>query len=365
MTLADARKRIEKEFGKDTHTRASDGPSKVESVSTGVLSLDGILGVGGMPRGRIIEVSGQPSAGKTWLALRLAASVQKEGGTVAFVDVEHAFDLFWAHRQGVDLSEDRLALVRPQYAEQALTQCQIFAETGTDLIVLDSIGSLVPEKQAQDEYGTVHIAGVPRLLTTAMKNLRPICFETGSILYCINQLRANISGYGDATLTPGGWALKHAASIRLKLQTTDAKGKIVKDGKGNPLAQIVKAHVAKSNVDVPGKEAEYEIDFDQGYAFEADLAALSIEHELVEQKGAWISFADVTADLEERFQGKPAFVDFLRGHPPIAERLRCQVLEAMQDTTTLEEVMARKDYGTPAGEAEVEADPQGDLALTA
>ena len=341
MTLADASKRIKKEF-EGALTSAEEGPIEVESVSTGVLSLDRILGVGGMPKGRIVEIFGPPSSGKTWLAYQLAAQVQKQGGTVGWVDAEHSFNLDWARRQGVDLSAEKLGLTHPQYAEEALRQVQIYTEAGADLVVLDSIGQLIPEKQADDELGSVHVAGIARLLTTSLKILRPLCYRSGAIVYLVNQLRANITGYGDIPITPGGWALEHNCAIRLSLHTTAAKSRLVVES-GTPVGQNVRARVVKSNVDVPGRETEFAIDFRHGYQVEEDLLEIAVEFGLVRRSGGWTHFAD------EKFHGKPAAVDFLRGHPGYAEQLLDSVQDAMRNRTTLDDAVGAQ------VDAEVEA----------
>lgn len=331
MTLAEASKRIKKEFG-GALTSATEQPATVDSISTGVLSIDRILGVGGMPTGRIAEVYGPPSCGKTWLAMQLAAQVQKQGGAVGWVDAEHSFHLNWARRQGMDLSDEALGLTHPMYAEEALRQAQIFADVGCQLVVLDSIGSLIPEKQAEDELGSVHMAGIARLLTTHLKVMRPLVYRTGTIYYLINQIRANISGYGDEPITPGGWALQHNCSIRMKLHTTAAKSKIVMRA-GEPVGQTIKATIKKSNVDVPGRETDLVIDFEKGYRIEEDLLDAAVELGLLTRKGGWFYIQD------EKFQGAERAVGFLLDHPGYTEQLAAAVHEAMKGRTTLEDTV--------------------------
>ena len=331
MTLADASKRIKKEF-EGALTGAGEQPATVDAISTGVLSLDRILGVGGMPTGRIAEVYGPPSCGKSWLAMQLAAQVQKQGGTVGWVDAEHSFHLEWARRQGMDLSEETLGLTHPMFAEEALRQAQIFADAGCQLVVLDSIGSLIPEKQAEDELGSAHMAGIARLLTTHLKIMRPLVYRTGTIYYLINQIRANISGYGDEPITPGGWALQHNCSIRMKLHTTAAKSKIVMRS-GEPAGQTVRASIKKSNVDVPGRETELVIDFEQGYRVEEDLLDAAVEFGLIERRGGWYYI------LDDQIQGAEKAIAFLVEHPGYAEQLIEAVLDAMKSRTTLEDAV--------------------------
>jgi recombination protein RecA len=331
MTLADASKRIKKEF-EGALTSANEQPARVEAISTGVLSLDRILGVGGMPTGRIAEVYGPPSCGKTWLAMQLAAQVQKQGGTVGWVDAEHSFHLAWARRQGMDLSEEALGLTHPMFAEEALRQAQIFADAGCQLVVLDSIGSLIPEKQAEDELGSVHMAGIARLLTTHLKVMRPLVYRTGTIYYLINQIRANITGYGDEPITPGGWALQHNCSIRMKLHTTAAKSKLVMRA-GEPVGQTIKASIKKSNVDVPGRECDLVIDFEEGYRIEEDLLDAAVEFGLITRKGGWYYI------LDEKFHGTEKAIEFLVEHPGYAEQLTEAVLDAMKGRTTLEDTV--------------------------
>lgn len=281
---------IEKKFGKGTIMRGNETPQNVDVIPTGCPSLDAALGIGGFPRGRIIEVYGPESSGKTTLALTVAASAQNLGGRVAYLDLENALDPIYAINIGVDM--DNILISQPDCAEDALEIIETLVRSGkVDLIVLDSVAALATKAEIDGEMGDMHVAAVPRLMSRALKKLIHIMTINKCMVIFINQLRANIGAYGNAPteLTPGGKALKFYSSIRLDIRRVGA----LKVGTGKDekfIGNQTRVKVAKNKCAPPLKQADFEIIYGEGISKESDLLDIAISKGIIEVKGAWFSY---------------------------------------------------------------------------
>jgi recombination protein RecA len=304
---------IEKQFGKGSITRlgASEAMVQVQSIPTGSISLDYALGIGGLPRGRIIEVFGPESSGKTTVALQCVAQAQKMGGIAAFIDVEHALDPIYANALGVDT--ENLLVSQPDYAEQALEIASTLVSSGSvDILVVDSVAALVPKAELDGEMGDTFVGIQARLMSQAMRKLTGICSKSNTCLIFINQIREKIGVmFGNPETTSGGRALKFYASVRLDIRRVSA----IKDGdivSGNR----TKVKVVKNKVAPPFREAEFDIMYGQGISIEGDLIDIGVAQNLVEKSGSWYSYKG-----ERIGQGRENARQFLKDHPDAANAL--------------------------------------------
>jgi recombination protein RecA len=304
---------IEKQFGKGSITRlgASEAMVQVQSIPTGSISLDYALGIGGLPRGRIIEVFGPESSGKTTVALQCVAQAQKMGGIAAFIDVEHALDPIYANALGVDT--ENLLVSQPDYAEQALEIASTLVSSGSvDILVVDSVAALVPKAELDGEMGDTFVGIQARLMSQAMRKLTGICSKSNTCLIFINQIREKIGVmFGNPETTSGGRALKFYASVRLDIRRISA----IKDGdvvSGNR----TKVKVVKNKVAPPFREAEFDIMYGQGISIEGDLIDIGVAQNLVEKSGSWYSYKG-----ERIGQGRENAKQFLKDHPEVAAGL--------------------------------------------
>jgi recombination protein RecA len=298
---------IEKQFGKGSITRlgSSEAMVQIQSIPTGSISVDYALGIGGLPRGRIIEIFGPESSGKTTIALQAVAQAQKMGGMAAFVDVEHALDPKYAKALGVDV--DNLIVSQPDYAEQALEITDALVSSGSiDILVVDSVAALVPKAELDGEMGDTFVGIQARLMSQAMRKLTGICSKSNCCLIFINQIREKIGVmFGNPETTSGGRALKFYASVRLDIRRISA----IKEGEA-VTGNRTKVKVVKNKVAPPFREAEFDIMYGEGISMEGDLIDIGVAQNLVEKSGSWYSYKG-----ERIGQGRENARQFLKDHP--------------------------------------------------
>jgi len=316
--LQTALSQIDKSFGKGTVMRLGDRPEmNVEAIPTGSLALDAALGIGGVPKGRIIEIYGPESSGKTTLALHILAEAQKRGGEVAFVDAEHALDPVYAAALGVDT--DNLLVSQPDTGEQALEITDALVRSGAvDAIVVDSVAALVPKQEIEGEMGDTFVGLQARLMSQALRKLAGTINKTNCVVIFINQLRMKIGVmYGNPETTTGGNALKFYSSVRLDVRRIEA----IKEG-GNVVGNKTRVKVVKNKVAPPFREAVFEIMYGQGISKWGELVDLAVQMDIVQKSGSWFSMGD-----ERIGQGANSVKEYLINNPEIAERVEAQVRE--------------------------------------
>ena len=309
--LETALAQIEKNYGKGAIMRLGDDiPVNVEAVPTGSLSLDFALGIGGVPKGRIVEIYGPESCGKTTLALHIVASAQKLGGEAAYIDVEHALEPAYARALGVNI--DDLLISQPDTGEQALEITEALVRSGAiDVVVVDSVAALLPRSELEGEMGDSSVGVVARLMSQALRKLAGAISKTSCIVIFINQLREKIGVmYGNPETTPGGRALKYFSSVRIDMRRVET----LKNG-SEMIGNRTRAKVIKNKVAPPFKEAEFDIIYGEGISKIGEIIDLGVKLELIDKAGAWFSYG------ENRFQGKDNLRDFLRNNPTVAEEL--------------------------------------------
>ncbi len=313
-------KQIEKQFGKGAVMKMGDAPPVlIDAVSTGSLTLDHALGIGGVPRGRIIEIYGPESSGKTTLATQIIAEAQKLGGQCAMIDAEHAFDAGYAQKLGVNT--DELLMSQPDTGEQALEICDMLIRSGAlDVVVIDSVAALVPKAEIEGEMGASHVGIQARLMSQALRKLTGTISRTGTILIFINQIRMKIGVmFGSPETTAGGRALKFYASVRMDIRRIGA----VKDG-AEIIGNRTKVKVVKNKVAPPFREAEFDIIYGEGVSSLGELVDLGLEHDIIQKSGSWYSFG------EERIgQGRDATKTWLSENPDKREAVKQLVKDAM------------------------------------
>jgi recombination protein RecA len=300
---------IEKQFGKGSIMRlgAKDVVAQIPAISTGAVSLDYALGIGGMPRGRVIEIFGPESSGKTTLALQVIAEAQKTGGMAAFVDAEHALDAQYARKLGVDL--ENLLVSQPDNGEQALEIVEVLVRSGgVDVVVVDSVAALVPRAEIEGEMGEAQMGLQARLMSQALRKLTGIVSKSKTCLIFINQLREKIGVmFGNPETTTGGRALKFYSSVRIDIRRIGA----IKDG-DVVVGGRTRVKVVKNKVAPPFREAEFDVMYGEGISREGDLLDLAVENRIVEKSGAWFAYSG-----ERLGQGRENAKGFLREHPDI------------------------------------------------
>ena len=318
--LQTALAQIDKNFGKGTVMRLGDRPEmNVEAIPTGSLALDAALGIGGVPKGRIIEIYGPESSGKTTLALHIVAEAQKRGGEAAFVDAEHALDPVYAAALGVDT--DNLLVSQPDTGEQALEITDALVRSGAvDVVVVDSVAALVPKQEIEGEMGDTFVGLQARLMSQALRKLAGTISKTNCVVIFINQLRMKIGVmYGNPETTTGGNALKFYASVRLDVRRVEA----IKEG-GNVVGNKTRVKVVKNKVAPPFKEAMFEIMYGQGISKWGELVDLAVQMDIVQKSGSWFSMGD-----ERIGQGANSVKEYLMANPEIAEDVEAQVREKL------------------------------------
>ena len=304
---------IRKEFGEMSIMRLGDQDVKeIAVIPTGALSLDLALGVGGLPRGRIVECYGQESSGKTTLALHVVANAQKAGGVAAFIDAEHALDPSYAKKIGVDL--DNLIVSQPNSGEEALTICEQLCKSGAlDVIVVDSVAALTPQAEIDGNMGDSHMGLQARLMSQAMRKLTGVLATTKTLCIFTNQVREKIGVmFGNPETTPGGKALKFYASCRLQVQRIGA----IKDTAGQVVGNRTRVKVVKNKVAPPFTEAEFDILYTCGISYEGSVLDAALVRGIVEKRGSWFSFGD-----EQLAQGSLATIEYLKSNPEVTARI--------------------------------------------
>ena len=303
---------IERQYGKGTIMRlGTDEKLDVPVISTGSLSLDLALGVGGVPRGRVVEVFGPEASGKTTLTLHIVANAQKNGGTAAFIDVEHALDPDYAKRLGVDL--DSLLVNQPDTGEQALEIAELLTRSNAiDVIVVDSVAALVPRAELEGQMGDSHVALQARLMSQALRKLTSVISKSRTCLIFINQIREKIGVmFGNPETTPGGRALKFYSSVRVDIRRIGS----IKDGE-RIIGNRVRAKIAKNKVAAPFRKAEFDIMFNKGISRSGDIIDLGVEEQVIEKSGTWFSYGDIRLG-----QGRENSKKFIDSKPELLQEI--------------------------------------------
>ncbi len=330
--LQTALNQIEKNFGKGTVMRLGDRPEmNVEAIPTGSLALDAALGIGGVPKGRIIEIYGPESSGKTTLALHILAEAQKMGGEVAFVDAEHALDPVYAAALGVDT--DNMLVSQPDTGEQALEITDALVRSGAvDAVVVDSVAALVPKQEIEGEMGDTFVGLQARLMSQALRKLAGTIAKTNCVVIFINQLRMKIGVmYGNPETTTGGNALKFYSSVRLDVRRVES----IKEG-GNVVGNKTRVKVVKNKVAPPFREAYFDIMYGEGISKWGELVDLAVQTDVVQKSGSWFSMGD-----ERIGQGKDSVKAFLQNNPDIAEKVEAQVRENLLNMSGVSKAPAK------------------------
>jgi recombination protein RecA len=340
-------KQIQREFGKGSIMKMGDEPNrKIEAIPTGSLALDHALGIGGVPRGRIIEIYGPESSGKTTLATHIIAEAQKLGGTCAFVDAEHAFDPNYAEALGTDI--DNLLISQPDTGEQALNITDMLVRSGAlDVIVIDSVSALVPEAELEGDMGDSHVGLQARLMSQALRKLAGTINRTKTALIFINQIRMKIGVmFGSPETTSGGRALKFYSSVRMDIRRIGA----VKDGK-DVIGNRTRVRVKKNKVAPPFREAEFDIIYGEGISSLGELIDIGTEYDIIEKRGSWYSYEDDTIA-----QGREATVEWLKEHDEEREEIKFQVRKELDMLS--DEEKADLEDAAEAEDEEKEAEPE-------
>lgn len=341
---------IEKQFGKGAVMKLGDDSAKmnVEVVPTGSLSLDIALGVGGVPKGRIIEVYGPESSGKTTVALHMVAEVQKRGGIAGYIDAEHAMDPTYAKALGVDI--DNLYISQPDDGEQALEIAETMVRSGAiDIVIVDSVAALVPRAEIEGEMGDSHMGLQARLMSQALRKLTGITKKSNCTVVFINQLREKVGViYGNPEVTTGGRALKFYASVRMEVRRVEH----LKNG-----TELIGSHtrvkVVKNKVAPPFKQAEFDIMYGEGISRTSELVDLGVEFGILNKSGAWFSMGDTRLG-----QGRDAAKQYFKDHPDIADDVQKQIMEkvAEERSKLAQSHAARPSAAVPTEKAEKPAD---------
>jgi recombination protein RecA len=292
---------------------------QIDSIPTGSMALDAALGIGGLPRGRIIEIYGPEASGKTTLALHAVAEAQKKGSEAAYIDVEHALDPVYAKALGVDV--DSLLVSQPDAGEQALEIMEALIRSGAvDIVVLDSVAALVPRAEIEGEMGDSHVGLQARLMSQAMRKLAPVVAKSNCIAIFINQLRLKVGVvYGNPEVTSGGNALKYYASVRLDVRRTET----LKSG-GEAIGSHTRVKIVKNKVAPPFKEAEFDVIYGQGISRDGELLDLAVKLDIVQKSGAWFSYK------EDRLgQGRDNTREYLKANPALMAEIEAQVREGL------------------------------------
>ena len=344
--LEGAMQQIERLYGKGSIMRYGDNAeTNVEAIPTGSLALDVALGIGGVPKGRIIEIYGPESSGKTTLALHILAQAQKKGGEVAFVDAEHALDPTYARALGVKI-EDML-ISQPDTGEQALEITEALVRSGAiDVVVVDSVAALVPRAEIEGEMGDSFVGLHARLMSQALRKLTGVIAKTNSIVIFINQLREKVGVmYGNPEVTTGGRALKFYASVRIDVRRIEA----LKSG-GEIIGNRTRAKVVKNKVAPPFREAEFDIMYGEGISKLGELIDLGVKLDLVQKSGSWFAMGDIRLG-----QGRDAAKEYFRTHPEEADKLEAEIRKNAYKLMTRQSLAAAKAAGRMSEEPEEDA----------
>lgn len=320
-SLEDAIAQIEKQFGKGSIMKMTEGVvEKCDVIPTGCLTLDSALGIGGVPRGRIVEIYGPESSGKTTVALHIVAEAQKIGGTAAFIDAEHALDPVYASKIGVDM--DDLYISQPDTGEQALDICETLVKSGgVDVIVIDSVAALTPKAEIDGEMGDNFVGLQARLMSQALRKLTSITNKTKTCVIFINQLREKIGVmFGNPETTTGGKALKFYSSIRLDVRKTDT----IKDSSNNIVGNRTRVKVVKNKLAAPFRVADFDLMYGVGISKTGCLIDLALEHDIIQKSGSWFSY-----NGDKIGQGKENVKTFLENNPDVYDEIEGKVKEKL------------------------------------
>lgn len=342
---------IEKQFGKGAVMKLGQNVTmQVDAISTGSISLDLALGIGGLPRGRVVEIYGPESSGKTTLALHVLAEAQKAGGEVAFIDVEHALDPVYASALGVDI--DSLLVSQPDTGEQALEICEALVRSGAiDAIVIDSVAAMVPRAEIEGEMGDAHVGLQARLMSQALRKLTGVIGKTGTVAIFINQLREKVGiSYGNPEVTAGGRALKYYSSVRIDVRRIEG----LKDSSGAFIGNRTRAKVVKNKVAPPFKEGEFDIMFGEGISKIGETLDLAAKIDVVQKSGAWFAYGETRLG-----QGRDNSKTFLKDNPEIAAEIEAKVRQNAMD------ILAAKKAGNAKKTASIDDVPAATAAPAA
>ena len=324
--LQAAMSKIEKDYGKGSIMKLGDEHiEKVDVIPTGSISLNAALGVGGYPKGRIIEIYGPESSGKTTLAIHAIAEAQKTGGIAAFIDAEHAFDRFYAAALGVDI--ENLLISQPDNGEQALEIAdQLIRSAAVDIVVVDSVAALTPKKEIEGDMGDNVVGLQARLMSQALRKLTSTVSKTNTTCIFINQLREKIGVmFGNPETTTGGNALKFYASVRLDIRRVTS----IKDG-DNVIGNQVRVKIVKNKVAPPFRKAEFEITFGEGISKVGEIVDLGVEYGIIQKSGSWFSYNETRLA-----QGRDATKQVIKDNPELAEEIEAKIMEAIKETQGL------------------------------
>ena len=339
---------IERNYGKGSIMRLGENTGiVVESIPTGSLSLDIALGIGGVPKGRIIEIYGPESSGKTTLALHIVAEAQKRGGEVAFIDAEHALDPSYARALGVDI--DSMLISQPDTGEQGLEICEALVRSGAlDVVVVDSVAALTPRAEIEGDMGDAHVGLLARLMSQALRKLAGSIAKTNCIVIFINQLREKVGVmYGNPEVTTGGRALKFYASVRIDVRRIEG----IKVG-GEIIGNRTRAKIVKNKVAPPFREAEFEILYGQGISKWGEMVDLAVKLDIIKKSGSWFSMGDLRIG-----QGRDAARQYLKDNPDVAEKVEAEVRANAYKLMGMKNGKADKPEKKSAGQAvDVSAD---------
>lgn len=339
-SLKNAMKQIEKDYGKGAIMRLGDAAANmnVEVISTGILPLDIALGVGGIPRGRIIEIYGPESSGKTTVTLHMIAEAQRQGGVAAFIDAEHALDPIYARNLGVDI--DNLLVSQPDTGEQALEIVEALVRSGAiDIIVVDSVAALVPKAEIEGDMGDAHVGLLARLMSQAMRKLTGIISKSRTTAIFINQIREKVGTmYGNPETTTGGRALKFYSSVRLDVRKFDT----VKQGT-NILGNRTRVKVVKNKIAPPFKVAEFDIMYGEGVSKESSLIDIAADLDILNKSGSWYSY-----NGNRLGQGKDTVKDILRNQPELMAEIEGKLYEMLKNEAVMQRLNAPTKKGRGA-----------------
>jgi recombination protein RecA len=320
LKLADnAMEQIDKQFGKGSIIRLADAkPLPIDAISTGSISFDACLGIGGVPKGRIVEIYGPESSGKTTICLHILANAQKNGGIAAFIDAEHALDTKYAQKLGVDLGQ--LLISQPEFGEQALEIVETLVRSNAiDAIVIDSVAALTPRVEIEGDMGEAQMGSQARLMSQAMRKLNAAIGRSNTCVIFTNQLRSKIGViYGNPETTTGGNALKYYASVRIDVRRKD----VIKDGQ-EIIGNRVRAKVVKNKVAPPFRETEFDILYNEGISKAGDMLDVAIEHGIIAKSGSWLTYK------EERVQGRDGFRKLMETNSKMFNEIELEVRKAL------------------------------------
>ena len=347
-----ALKQIDKAFGKGALVRLGDKQvEKVDSIATGSLGLDMALGIGGVPKGRIIEIYGPESSGKTTLSLQIVAECQKNGGIAAFIDAEHALDVYYAKKLGVDT--ENLLVSQPDNGEQALEILETLTRSGAvDLVVIDSVAALTPKAEIDGDMGDQHVGLQARLMSHALRKITGALHKMNTTLIFINQIRMKIGmmGYGSPETTTGGYALKFYASVRIDIRRIAS----LKQNEQH-IGNRVKAKVVKNKVAPPFREAEFDIMYGEGISRWGEMVDLGVKLDLLQKSGSWFSMGEVRIG-----QGRDAAKQYLRDNPEVAQKLDADIRRDFYKLMSNQSKIAARAAGRPVDVSADDFDDEDD-----